>query len=408
MQEKLQIAYLGESLGTEKIRASLSGSDLIETIDLATQELDLLSTSVIVYFANSQTDTSYEDVIYDMILHQEIHKEKILFDLSPTMAPKRLFSLSRELRVTKVFSGPQKEKRLAGFFRNLLKELKTRGSFLVLRNSILEQQKSVGKLEAIHNAVENSSLKPREKAYLSYMCAYYLNDPVRTQLSLERFFSLDHQALWCVLRIAELMIKNRRPAEALELLHRLDGENPDQFKRYERIAEIYLELADAKNALTYFKKVLPLTRNHQRPAKLGLGKVCLLIGEDEKAMQFLASKELPKNVSSYLNRYGIWLVRQREFKKAAVIFAKGHALSAPNEAYTTSLLHNKLLAQSYSKNFKEAVQTLEVYHEAIRDNKIVPPPNYVALRAHLNDAAAGKPLTNAFMAELKAVAFKRF
>lgn len=154
--------------------------------------------------------------------------------------------------------------------------------------------------------------------------------------------------------LADLYIERGQLREALAILEKLKLNNPRNPGRLAKIAECHLALGELERSETAFSKALSLDE-HSMQVREDLARVKLALGDYESAKLLLEHCGDVSKVASYLNAYGIQLVRAGKYEESIEHYKKAQMV-LPTNTNRHQILFNIGLAYAKWGRFTEARQ----------------------------------------------------
>jgi len=184
--------------------------------------------------------------------------------------------------------------------------------------------------------------------------AYLDNDLSAVESWLRRSIDKNPNYLRALQGLADLFIERGQLQEALGLLEKLKLNNPRHPGRQAKIAECHLALGELERADKAFSKALSLDE-HSMQAREDLARVKLALGDYEAAKLLLEHCGDVNKVASYLNAYGIQLVRAGRYEESIEHYKKAQMV-LPTNTNRHQILFNIGLAYAKWGRFAEARQ----------------------------------------------------
>jgi tetratricopeptide (TPR) repeat protein len=180
------------------------------------------------------------------------------------------------------------------------------------------------------------------------------NDHKTAEHWLRRSIDKNPNYLRALQGLADLFIERGQLQEALPILEKLRLNNPRHPGRLAKIAECHLALGNLEKADTAFSKSLSLDE-HSMEAREDLARVKLAMGDFDSAKVLLEHCGDVTKVASYLNAYGIQLVRAGRYEESIEHYKKAQ-LVLPTNTNRHQILFNIGLAYAKWGRFLEARQ----------------------------------------------------
>lgn len=154
--------------------------------------------------------------------------------------------------------------------------------------------------------------------------------------------------------LADLHMERGQLREALSLYEKLRLNNPRHPMRLAKIAECHLALGELEHADKAFSRALSLDE-HSMQAREDLARIKLALGDYEAAKILLEHCGDITRVASYLNAYGIQLVRAGKYAESIEHYKKAQMV-LPTNTNRHQILFNIGLAYAKWGKFGEARQ----------------------------------------------------
>jgi tetratricopeptide (TPR) repeat protein len=154
--------------------------------------------------------------------------------------------------------------------------------------------------------------------------------------------------------LADLHMERGQLREALALYEKLRLNNPRNPMRLAKIAECHLALGELEHADKAFSRALSLDE-HSMQAREDLARIKLALGDYEAAKLLLEHCGDITRVASYLNAYGIQLVRAGKYAESIEHYKKAQMV-LPSNTSRHQILFNIGLAYAKWGKFGEARQ----------------------------------------------------
>lgn len=184
--------------------------------------------------------------------------------------------------------------------------------------------------------------------------AQYDNDLLAAEQWLRRAIDKNPNYLRALQALADLHVERGQLREALALYEKLRLNNPRHPGRLAKIAECHLALGEMERADKAFSRALSLDE-HSMQAREDLARVKLAMGDYESAKLLLEHCGDVSRVASYLNAYGIQLVRAGRYEESIEHYKKAQMV-LPTNTNRHQILFNIGLAYAKWGRFSEARQ----------------------------------------------------
>lgn len=180
------------------------------------------------------------------------------------------------------------------------------------------------------------------------------NDSLAAEQWLRRAVDKNPKYFRALQALADLHLEQGQPKEALALYEKLCLNNPRHPDRLAKMAECQLSLGALERAEKSFSTALSLDA-HAMHAREDLARVKLALGDYESAKILLAQCGDVSKIASYLNAYGIQLVRAGRYE-ASIEHYKKAQIVLPTNTNRHQILFNIGLAYAKWGKFSEARQ----------------------------------------------------
>jgi tetratricopeptide (TPR) repeat protein len=180
------------------------------------------------------------------------------------------------------------------------------------------------------------------------------NDPKTAEQWLRRAVDKNPNYLRALQGLADIHIELGRLQEALAILEKLKLNNPRHPKRLAQIAECHLALGEFERADKSFSRSLSVDE-HSLQVREDLARVKLGLGDYDSAKLLLQNCGDVSKVASYLNAYGIQLVRAGRYEESIEHYKKAQ-LVLPTNTNRHQILFNIGLAYAKWGRYTEARQ----------------------------------------------------
>jgi tetratricopeptide (TPR) repeat protein len=180
------------------------------------------------------------------------------------------------------------------------------------------------------------------------------NDPKTAEQWLRRAVDKNPNYLRALQGLADIHIELGRLQEALAILEKLKLNNPRHPKRLAQIAECHLALGEFERADKSFSRSLSVDE-HSLQVREDLARVKLGLGDYDSAKLLLQNCGDVSRVASYLNAYGIQLVRAGRYEESIEHYKKAQ-LVLPTNTNRHQILFNIGLAYAKWGRYTEARQ----------------------------------------------------
>lgn len=180
------------------------------------------------------------------------------------------------------------------------------------------------------------------------------NDLKAAEQWLRRAIEKNPNYLRALQRLADHFVERGQLREALALYEKLRLNNPRHPGRLAKIAECHLALGELERADKAFSKALSLDE-HSMQAREDLARVKLAMGDYEAAKLLLEHCGDVSRVASYLNAYGIQLVRAGRYEESIEHYKKAQMV-LPTNTNRHQILFNIGLAYAKWGKLSEARQ----------------------------------------------------
>ncbi len=180
------------------------------------------------------------------------------------------------------------------------------------------------------------------------------NDLNAAEQWLRRAIDKNPNFLRALQTLADLHMERGQLREALALYEKLRLNNPRNPTRLSKIAECHLALGELERADKAFSRALSLDE-HSMQAREDLARVKLAMGDYEAAKLLLEHCGDISRVASYLNAYGIQLVRAGRYEESIEHYKKAQMV-LPTNTNRHQILFNIGLAYAKWGKFNEAKQ----------------------------------------------------
>ena len=180
------------------------------------------------------------------------------------------------------------------------------------------------------------------------------NDSKAAEQWLRRSIDKNPYYLRALQGLADLYIERGQLREALSILEKLKLNNPRHPGRLAKIAECHLALGELERADSAFSKALSLDE-HSMQVREDLARVKLALNDYEAAKLLLEHCGDVTKVASYLNAYGIQLVRAGRYEESIEHYKKAQMV-LPTNTNRHQILFNIGLAYAKWGRFPDARQ----------------------------------------------------
>lgn len=180
------------------------------------------------------------------------------------------------------------------------------------------------------------------------------NDLPAAEQWLRRSIDKNPNYLRALQALADLHMERGQLREALALYEKLRLNNPRHPGRLAKIAECHLALGDLDRADKAFSKALSIDE-HAMTVREDLARVKLALGDYEAAKLLLEHCGDVSRVASYLNAYGIQLVKAGRYEESIEHYKKAQMV-LPTNTNRHQILFNIGLAYAKWGKFTEARQ----------------------------------------------------